>query len=548
MRTRRSLVGVLVVALAIMAAGPVQAQEEVIDFDLREWSQEGIADWGSWNVSDDGSEVIQEINDSPTFFVSPESFASATISGVFEVQTSGDDDYIGFVFGYRGPRAPDTTGYDLFAFNWKQSGQSFGGCTAEEGMSVLRVDGQEDPAANYTPSGTAHPAFWCHSQDEADARGYDLDVDVLDTNWGEGTGWEDNTEYEFTLEYRPTNVRISIDGVEVFDIDRSFPPGAFGFYNYSQSDVRYSGFSVEEEEADRIVGLDRYETAVELSRDTFESAVDTVYVATGATYPDALSGGVPAALDEAPLLLVRPSSVPAVTRAEIERLDPQRIVIFGGTAAVGASVESDLATLADDVERWSGADRYATAAEVAAESFPDSAAVDRVYLASGENFPDALAGVPAGTVDRAPILLTRQDALPAATSTELDRLDPEEVVILGGSVAVSEALEDALADDATVLRRAGGTRFTTAVDISEQTFDADVETVFISTGAIFADALATGAVAGAAPGPILLVTRDQVASEVLDEVARLQPERIVVLGGTGAVSEDVAQQLRDEVN
>ena len=95
------------------------------------------------------------------------------------------------------------------------------------------------------------------------------------------------------------------------------------------------------------------------------------------------------------------------------------------------------------VTRLFGADRYATGAAVAATF---TVTRGTAFLATGENFPDALAGVPAAAQASAPILLTRPDALPDATVAELTRLDPQTLYILGGTAAVSDGVEGALVE------------------------------------------------------------------------------------------------------
>ena len=95
-----------------------------------------------------------------------------------------------------------------------------------------------------------------------------------------------------------------------------------------------------------------------------------------------------------------------------------------------------------DAERWFGPDRFATAAAVSAAVFPDGA--DVAFVATGANFPDALAGGPAGGLQHGPILLTGRDTLPQATITELQRLDAENIVVLGGPGAVSAAVANQL--------------------------------------------------------------------------------------------------------
>jgi putative cell wall-binding protein len=196
----------------------------------------------------------------------------------------------------------------------------------------------------------------------------------------------------------------------------------------------------------RLSGANRFETAVTVSQAGWPRGAQTVYVATGGNFPDALAGGAAAVRAGAPLLLVTPDELPAVTRDELGRLEPSRIVVLGGNAAVSQEVAGELSAFAE-VVRHEGVDRYVTAAAVAA-GFP--AGTSTVFVATGRNFPDALAGVPAAGLAQGPILLVH-DAIPVAVSAQLRRIRPERVVILGGPVAVQDAIltqiEEMLADD-----------------------------------------------------------------------------------------------------
>jgi glucose/arabinose dehydrogenase len=105
---------------------------------------------------------------------------------------------------------------------------------------------------------------------------------------------------------------------------------------------------------------------------------------------------------------------------------------------IGGSVHRILET---HVTRRSGGDRYATAAAVAA-TYPANVPV--AYVATGENYPDAIAGGPAAARDGGPILLVRRDSIPSATSAALTRLKPGRIVVLGGTGAVSAGVATAL--------------------------------------------------------------------------------------------------------
>jgi putative cell wall-binding protein len=189
---------------------------------------------------------------------------------------------------------------------------------------------------------------------------------------------------------------------------------------------------------ERLGGADRYATAAAVSAASFGSSVPVAFVATGQNFPDALAGGPAAALLGGPVLLTKYAELPAATAAELQRLRPQQIVILGGAAgAVSSAVEAALRSFSPSVSRVAGADRWETAAAVAARFFPSAA---DVFLATGRNYPDALAGGAYAGRDHRPLLLTKGGALTAPTRGQLVRLDPSRTWILGGPVAVSDAI------------------------------------------------------------------------------------------------------------
>ncbi len=85
----------------------------------------------------------------------------------------------------------------------------------------------------------------------------------------------------------------------------------------------------------------------------------------------------------------------------------------------------------------------ATAAAITSDTFTPGVAV--AYVATGTNFPDALAGGPAAALEDGPVMLVTRDAIPAATASELTRLKPKRIVVLGSTVVVSDAVKNSLA-------------------------------------------------------------------------------------------------------
>lgn len=191
------------------------------------WTQQGPPGAGNWVVAEDRMSVVQTANGEPTFFVSPEEFIESRVVGKFRVEDAGDDDYIGFVFGYKSPLANGGEGqadYEFLLFDWKAGDQG----VAPEGLSVARVS---------YPASADLGRLWSHVSGP--------EFEVLASDFGAGKGWRNNVDYEFELRYQQKRIRISINGELIFSVRGTFPSGGFGFYNYSQPNVRYWGFSAQ---------------------------------------------------------------------------------------------------------------------------------------------------------------------------------------------------------------------------------------------------------------------------------------------------------------
>jgi len=295
----------------------------------------------------------------------------------------------------------------------------------------------------------------------------------------------------------------------------------------------------------RLAGADRFATAAAVSAASYDRGVPVVYVATGANFPDALAAGAAAVRGGGPVLLVTASNIPPATAAELARLDPASIKVVGGKAIISDGVLAALRPYATggNVRRIAGDNRYATAARVSADAFAPGVGV--AYVATGTNFPDALAGVAAAGSGGGPVLLTRPGEIPPETATELGRLDPARIVVLGGGSVVSDTVLAGLRGYATsgsVTRLAGPDRYSTAVNVSTRTFGGS-RVVFVATGQNFPDALGGGPVAGSLPGPLLLVPGTSVPTAVANELRRLDPDEVVILGGSSVVSSGVQAQI-----
>ncbi|WP_368497809.1 cell wall-binding repeat-containing protein [Herbiconiux sp. A18JL235] len=292
----------------------------------------------------------------------------------------------------------------------------------------------------------------------------------------------------------------------------------------------------------RIAGADRYTVSANVSSDAFtpEGIVGpTVYVASGEGFADALPGSAVAGYNTGPILLVGRDTISGDLRAELTRLTPRRIVVLGGPNSISAQVENDLKSFSTSVDRVAGPDRFSGSIAVS-RTFTSSAVA---YVASGENFPDALAGAAAAGREKAPVLLTQKDSLPTGMKEELLRLGVTKIVVLGGPASVSDGVVASLGAVAPTTRIAGSDRYEGAAAVSRTVFAAGAKTVFVASGEVFPDALSGGASAIKNGAPVILVTKNSIPAAAAVELDRLNPNRIVVLGGLNTVSQTVYESL-----
>ncbi len=302
---------------------------------------------------------------------------------------------------------------------------------------------------------------------------------------------------------------------------------------------------------ERISGQSRYATAVETSKHVFPGGAPAVVVATGQNWPDALGGSALAGAAGGPLLLTEANRLTTVTRDEIARLAPQKIYILGGTNSVSAGVETSLKALvgASNVERLPGRDRYATSVLIAqkAITFRSGTFDGTVLVATGSNYPDALAGSPIAAATGRPIVLANPNTagytLPGGTTR---------AAILGGVNSVPSAVQTSLNNRlgaANVLRLGGRSRYDTAVLVADWgVADAGMawHGVALTTGETFPDAL-SGGVMTARIGTVLLLTQGTVLtagpSGKLSAAAGGIGE-VHVIGGTASVTDSVMTSIK----
>jgi putative cell wall-binding protein len=262
-------------------------------------------------------------------------------------------------------------------------------------------------------------------------------------------------------------------------------------------------------DAQRLFGGTRYDTAVALSQDV--TSAPAVVIATGRDFPDALAGVPLAQALHAPVLLTQPTELPASVAAEVKRLGATTAYVLGSTSAVSSAVEGQLKTQGHvtSVVRLQGSNRFETAKAVALklQQVLGGGPVPIAFVATGRNFPDALAASAVAARMHAPILLTDAGSEPQATRDALASLATSETFVLGGPSVVATQTMSGLPN---ATRLAGADRFETAaavVGLGMSRGVIDGHGAVCAIGNDFPDALGAGGRAGRDGVPLLLVNR-----------------------------------------
>lgn len=219
-----------------------------------------------------------------------------------------------------------------------------------------------------------------------------------------------------------------------------------------------------------------------------------------------------------------------------------------GGSGGGSSKPEEEKPLENNVQLFSmsGKDRYETSTKISKTGWTSGAKNVVIVNGNEKNMVDGLSATPFATIKDAPVLLSNGKTLPASTISELKRLNPTNVYVIGGTASMPESVVSSIKSNtkATVTRIGGSTRYETSLAIAKQIDKiADVSKVYISSGTGEVDALSIASVAGREKAPILLTNVNSIDNKTYDFIRSESIKDAYFIGGDKKISNSVINQV-----
>ncbi|WP_346889093.1 cell wall-binding repeat-containing protein [Clostridium sp. UBA1056] len=310
---------------------------------------------------------------------------------------------------------------------------------------------------------------------------------------------------------------------------------ANGIYNYLEANIVLPSTAGE-----RIYGATRFETSYLTAKKGW-TAADTVIIAQGMIYPDALCAGPLAAKNNAPILLARNESLSSQSelRNLLSSLKVKKAIIVGGPTVLSTSFENEIRGMSISTERLGGADRYETSVKIA-QAVGNKG---EVAISSGSGFADSLSMSAVAGIKGMPILLTESSVLTGTVKNYLDNQSITKSYVLGGTTAISDGVARSVVNPE---RLGGADRYETNEKIFNR-FKSDLSSseMFMALGTNFPDALSASALAANKKSFVLLTNTSSVETPVMNIVTqnRNNISKMYIIGGPQFITSTLLNKL-----
>lgn len=287
----------------------------------------------------------------------------------------------------------------------------------------------------------------------------------------------------------------------------------------------------------RLMGNDRYLTAIEVSRQGWSGGADTVILTNGEDFPDALSAAPLAKKYSAPILLTEAQRLQTETASELKRLKVKKVVLVGGEGVISTDVVKQLNLMGIATTRLAGQNRYDTALAVAQEVGTGQG----VFVLGGETFQDALSTAPIAAAQGMPILLVPTEDLTTNQKSVLSKSILSKAIFIGEGTEFSEQILQKFPTREWITGSDAYERNISLVTRFADTLDFD--TSYVATGTDFPDALAASALAQKGGNPLFILNGNTIPYPIRSFISNHVISQFKMLGGTGAISRDTEYTL-----
>lgn len=309
-----------------------------------------------------------------------------------------------------------------------------------------------------------------------------------------------------------------------------------GTYEYLKANV-----SLDALVANRVYGNTRFETSYKLF-DMGWTSSETVILANGMDYPDALTAAPLAGKYNAPILLSRNTTLASQPdlKASLVNKGVRNVIIIGGETAISSGIQNEISSLGISVRRIGGRDRYETSVLIAKEVGVNNG---EISLAYGMSFADGLSISSVAAKKQSPILLTRTEYIPDSVKAFLNENNVNKTYIIGSTTVITDGV---VSQTKGAERLGGANRYETNAKIFERfKSELNLDSVFIASGLSFPDALSSSALAAKNGNFVLLSNIRQVEGTVRSIITEIKPQinNIYVLGSNVVIADYILTGL-----
>lgn len=302
-----------------------------------------------------------------------------------------------------------------------------------------------------------------------------------------------------------------------------------------QNDIK-NLYTKESTQVKSLQGNRRFETAVAISKEGWDSSTDTVIIASAYSVVDGVSATPLASIKNAPILLVDKNEVTNSTKEELKRLNPSNIIVIGGTNVVNDNIYNEVKSIlpSASIKRIGGINRYETSLNIAKE-MSKYKNIDKIYVAGGHGEADALSIASKSGEDKAPIILTPKDDLTYDSYAWLKSQNLLDAYFIGGDLVISgnviNKVNSVTSNNVLNNRIYGLNRQETNAKVIQKFYtNSNYNAVLVTKSNPLVDALSAGPLAAKINSPIVLVS-DTIHNSQKDVLSNKSTDLVYQVGG-----------------